>query len=365
MPTGAVSRRTLNRTLLTRQFLLERARTGPREVVRHLVGLQSQTPASPYPGLWSRLAGFRFDALGELLTSRRVVRITAMRATVHLMAAEDVHWLRPLLQPALDRAVESSRWARGAAGVDRAELAAAGREALAGGPLGPAELRAALGPRFPEADPESLVNLLRIRAPLVQVPPRGLWGAAGGPRYAFADDWLGAPPAQDPDPAGAVRRYLAAFGPASPADAQKWSGLTGLRRTFAAMDLRPVTTEDGAVLYDLPDAELADPDLAAPPRLVADFDNLLLSHADRARVLGDVPKERVITANGLVRGTLLLDGFVAGTWRFARTPGRAAVVLAPFAPLRPADRDTLTGQALDLLAASDPRAAPEVRVEPP
>ena len=108
--------------------------------------------------------------------------------------------LRSWVQPALDRGLRSSQWAAGIADVDRQALVARAREALAERPLGPAELRTELGPLFPTADPESLVNALRVWAPLVQVPPRGLWGESAGPRYAFADDWLGAPPAGDPDP---------------------------------------------------------------------------------------------------------------------------------------------------------------------
>jgi hypothetical protein len=354
MVTEPLSRRTLNRTLLSRQLLLERAEMGLEDAVAHLLGLQSQSPASPYPGLWTRLAGFDFAKLGELLTRRRVVRLALMRNTVHLVTSADALRLRPWLQPALDRGLRSSQWAAGVAGLDRAALLAHGREVLAEQPLGPRQLRAALGARLPAADPESLVSALRVWAPLVQVPPRGLWGESGGPRYAFADDWLGAPLAEDPDPAWPVRRYLAAFGPATPADMQKWSGLTGLKRVFAGLDLRAYTAEDGRVLYDLPDAELADPATDVPARYVADFDNLLLSHADRTHILGDVPKARVITANGLVRGTVLVDGFVGGTWVFERAKGAAAVVVTPFAKLRSADRDALAVAGERLLAASDP-----------
>jgi hypothetical protein len=363
MVTEPITRRTLNRTLLTRQLLLKQADMDPERAVGHLLGLQSQTPSSPYPGLWTRLAGFDFAALGRLLTERRVVRMVLMRGTVHLVTAADALRLRPWLQPALDRGLRSSRWAAGTEGVEPAALLAHGREALAERPLGPAELQPLLAARFPAADPESLLHALRLWAPLVQVPPRGLWGASGGPRYAFADDWLGAPLAAAPDPADTVRRYLAAYGPATPADMQKWSGLTGLKRAFGALDLRVYTTDDGRTLYDLPDASLADPATDVPARYVADFDNLLLSHADRARILGDVPKERVITVNGLVRGTVLLDGFVGGTWRFERPRGAAAVVVTPFGTVRRADRETLTAEGMRMLRAAHPDSAHEVRFE--
>jgi hypothetical protein len=358
MVTEPIDRRTLNRTLLARQLLLGQPDMDPEDVVAHLLGIQSQAPASPYPGLWTRLARFDFAELGELLTQRRVVRLMLMRGTVHLVTAADALRLRPWVQPALDRGLRSSHWAPGIAGVDRDALVALGREALAERALGPAELRPLLGARFPGADPESLVGALRVWAPLVQAPPRGLWGEAAGPRYAFADDWLGAPLAQDPDPAGLVRRYLAAFGPATPADMQKWCGLTGLKRHFADrdLDLRTYAAEDGRVLYDLADAPLADPGTEAPARFVADFDNLVLSHADRSRILADEHRPRVMTANGIIRGTVLIDGFVGGTWRFERAKGTAAVVVTPFARLRAADREALTAEGERLLAASDPEA---------
>lgn len=364
MVTEPITRRTLNRTLLARQLLLARVDMGPDDAVAHLLGLQSQNASSAYPGLWTRLAGFEFGALGTLLTERRLVRMVLMRNTVHLVTATDALRLRPWLQPALDRGLRSSQWAAGVAGVDRDALLAAGREVLAEQPLGNPELRTLLGARFPAADPESLVSALRVWAPLVQVPPRGLWGVPGTLRHAFADDWLGEPLAAEPDPAGLVHRYLAAFGPATPADMQKWSGVTGLKKVFAGMELRTYTAEDGQVLYDLPDAELADPDLPVPARYVADFDNLLLSHADRTRILGDVPKSRVITVNGIVRGTILVDGFVGGTWRFDRSKGTTALVVTPFTPLRTPARHTLESEGERLLTAAYGGPG-EVRFEQP
>lgn len=363
MPNVTLDRRTLNRTLLERQLLLGRTGMAAEDAVGRLVGLQSQAPASAYPGLWTRLDRFDFGELGKLLTERRAVRLVLMRSTVHLVTAADALRLRPWLQPALDRGLRSSRWAAGAAGVDRAELVGHGRRLLAEQPLGPVELRAALGERFPAADPESLVNALRVWAPLVQVPPRGLWGASAGPQYAYLDAWLDAPLAA-PEPAEPVRRYLAAYGPATPADMQKWSGLTGLKTVFAGMDLRTYSAEDGRILYDLPDAPLTDPDTPVPARFVAEFDNLLLSHADRTRILADEHRPRVMTVNGIIRGSVLVDGFVGGTWRFDRTKGAAAVVVTPFTSLRAADRDRLAEEGTRLLSASDPAAGDrQVRFE--
>jgi hypothetical protein len=264
----------------------------------------------------------------------------------------------------LDRRLGSSPWGAGVKDVAREEAVAYGRALLAERPRTPEELRTRMGARFPDGDPASLVQALRLWLPLVQLPPRGVWGAAGGAAYALLDDWLGAPLDAAPDPAPLVRRYLAAFGPATPADMQKWCGLTGLKQVFTALDLRTYSAEDGRVLYDLPDAVLTDPAVPVSARFVADFDNLVLSHADRTRVVDERHRSRVMTVNGIVRGTVLVDGFVGGTWRFDRAKGSAAVVVTPFAPLRPADRDALTDEGARLLAASDPGAAHDVRFEP-
>ncbi|MGW5352576.1 winged helix DNA-binding domain-containing protein [Streptomyces sp. NPDC004031] len=358
-----LSLRTLNRTLLSRQRLLHRAgpATGAEDVVGHLLGMQSQVPSSPYPGLWSRLDGFDVAELGRLLTERRVVRLAMMRSTVHLVTARDASRLRPWVDPMLRRSFASSQWAKGLAGADEAALTAEGRALLREKPRTPAELRAALAPRFPAADPAALVNALRSWLPLVQLPPRGVWGAGGETTYALLEEWLGEEAADTaPDSADIVRRYLAAFGPATPADLQKWSGLTGLKSAFAPLDLRTYTTDDGRELYDLPEAELADPDVPVTARLVADFDNVLLSHVDRTRIVPEAYRSRVMTVNGIVRGTILVDGFVAGTWRFARARGKAAVEVTHFAPLAAADRASLTSEGLRLLATTDAGAAPEV-----
>jgi Winged helix DNA-binding domain len=382
MGNQALDLRTLNRTLLDRQMLLRRAAAGTETTVSRLLGLQSQVPTSPCVGLWTRLEDFDFAEPGALLTQRRLVRLVAMRGTVHLMTAADALRLRRWTQPMLDRTLRTSTWAPGLAGVDLAAVSAHGRRLLAERPMTPAELRTELGARWPDAQADSLVQALRTCEPLVQVPPRGVWGASGGVRYALLDDWVGEQAAAEgPDGAGEpegaaspdgpfvqdlVRRYLAVFGPATPADMQKWSGRTGLKKAFTALDdLRTYTAEDdGRVLYDLPDARLADPGTKVPARFVADFDNLLLSHADRTRILASADKKRVITVNGLVSGTILVDGFVGGTWRFdnqARDRRAAAVVVAPFAPLTATDRDALEAEGLRLLAAAQPGQEHAVR----
>lgn len=361
MPT-VLDRRTLNRALLDRQLLLKRSPMSALDAVEHLMGLQSQAPGSAYTGLWTRLDGFAFDDLAQLLRDRRAVRLVLMRGTVHLVSAADALLLRPLLQPMLDRTLARSNWARGLAGAERGQVVAFGRRLVEQQPRDPAELRELLAARWPDADPASLVNALRSWLPLVQLPPRGLWGETGRVLYTTAGQWLGAaaPPAA-PAPEDVVSRYLAAFGPASVADAQKWSGLTGLRSVFARMPLRTYEDETGRVLYDLPDAPpLPDPDTPVPARLVADFDNLTLSHADRGRILSDEHRSRLMTVNGIIRAAILVDGFVGGTWRVDRADGRATLTVSPFGPLARPDREALAAEAERLLETMHPGTAPAV-----
>jgi hypothetical protein len=359
--------RALNRALLGRQSLLRPAAgpaATPLAVIERLVGMQSQAPGAPYVGVWSRLPDFSFGELSKMMTSRQAVRMVLMRGTVHLVSAADALALRPVLQPALDKQFAGSNWARGVPRVDRAELEAVCRQLVEERPRTPGELREALASRWPDADPASLVNAARSWLPLVQIPPRGLWGESGQVTYTTAEHWLGRPLAE-PDPAAVVRRYLAAFGPATVADVQKWSGLSGARGVVSGMEMRTYADEQGRVLYDLPDAPpLPDPDTPVPARMVAEFDNLLLSHADRERVVGREELKAVISINGIVRGTVLIDGFVGGTWAFERGRGVAAVRVESFGSLRRADRDTLTEQGARLLAAGFPGVTHEVRFGP-
>jgi hypothetical protein len=368
MTNDVLGPRALNRALLERQLLLDRSESlTALEVIERLVGMQSQAPGAPYIGLWTRLDGFAFEELVRLTREREVVRMVLMRGTVHLVSAADALRLRPLIQPMLDKQFRGTPLAPRLTGVAREELVATGRKLLARGALSPAELRAELGLRWPDADPGALVDAVRLWAPLVQVPPRGLWGKSGGPRYATVEDWLGRPMEAEPSLDAVVLRYLAAFGPATVADIQKWCGLTGLREVVERLgpSLRRYRDEKGRELYDPAGASLPDPDLPVPARFVADFDNLLLSHADRARVLADEYRRPVMGVNGIVRGTILVDGFVAGIWKVERARGVAALRVTPFVRLGAADRETLEAEGARLLAVTDPAAGErDVRFDP-
>ncbi|MER8185184.1 winged helix DNA-binding domain-containing protein [Kitasatospora sp. NPDC094015] len=309
--------RALGRALLARQHLLERTDLAPAELVRHLVGLQAQAaPEPPYLGLLSRLDGFRPEQLSRLIEDREVVRIGLQRGTIHLVTAEDCLALRPLLQPVLDRGL-AGNWAKRLPGVDLDAVAAAARELVEQQPLTFQLLGALLAERFPAGDPAALAQVARARLPLVQVPPRGIWGRSGPAAHTTAEHWLGRPLDREPSLDALVLRYLAAFGPATAADVGKWSGLTGLGPVLArlAPDLVLFRDGRGRTLYDLPHAPRPDRSVPAPVRLLAPFDNLLLSHADRGRVLPEEYRPRIMTVNGIVLGALLLDGLVAGSWR--------------------------------------------------
>jgi hypothetical protein len=349
MPTTVLSTRALNRATLARQLLLTRHERSAADAIEHLVGMQAQAPLSPYVGLWTRLAGFQTDELATLIAERQAVRVHLMRATIHLATASDCLKLRPLLQPVLERAFHGSTFRRDIEGVDHQELLAAAREHLDKRPLTRTELAPLLAERWPDHDAGSLAHAVMFLMPLVQVPPRGIWGETGPAARTPVETWLGEPLDPDPPPADAtVLRYLAAFGPATAADVQKWSGLTRLRAVLDRLRPQLVTFEDehGQELFDLPDAPRPDPDTPAPPRFLPEFDNLLLSHADRRRVMAADRRPPLPAGNGGTQGTILIDGFFAGLWKI--TAGKLDV--QPFEPLRDEHADALAHEGEALLA---------------
>ena len=349
-----LSQRALNRATLARQMLLERRKATVTQAIEKLAGLQAQAPNPPYIGLWSRLEGFRREQLTEALKKRRVVRMSTMRATLHLMAASDALAWRALLEPVHQRGLRGSSHARALEGIDHAAVVKAGLALLREGPLASAELGQALALQWKDREPASLAALIRNNVPLVHLPPAGSWNSHQSAQLQPIAEWLGesaadvAPATQD----DLLLRYLAAFGPATLADAGAWSGLTGWKAVAERLgpQLRVFTGDEGQELFDLPRAPRPDPDTPAPPRLVAEWDNLLLSHADRSRVMSEEHRARVFTVNGIVRGTVLLDGFVAGIWKIERAKNTATAVLEPFTRWSKADRLGAQEEAMRLLA---------------
>jgi len=343
--------RELNRATLARQYLLDRAALDVPEAIAGLVGLQAQVNNPPYIGLWTRLRDFRRGELTALMRRRAVVRGALLRSTLHLLTAEDYLLLRPAIQPALERALRSFFGAQ-ARGLDTARLVATALPLLEERPRSFTELRAALVAIEPDRQPEALAYAVRTYLPLVQVPPGGTWGSGGSPAYALAEPWLGGVVAGPQESFRAlVWRYLAAFGPATVRDLQVWSGLTGLKDAVAA--LRPklcaFRDEQGRELLDLPDRPLPPADLPAPPRFLPEYDNLLLAHADRTRVIPDEYRSLIFLSAARVRATYLLDGIVRGAWKTERVRDAATLVVEPFAPLSPPDRAALADEGERLL----------------
>ena len=349
--------RALSRATLERQLLLRRSDLPVLDAVRHLVGLQAQEPPDPYTALWSRLEGFDPGELGRLLEARQVVRLPLMRSTIHLVTADDCLALRPLVQPVLD--AELARY-RNLAGVDVDAVLAFGRELVEERPRSARELRAALAERFPAHDPGDLASACRNLLALVQVPPRGVWGKCSQVISTTAESWLGRPLEARPSLDELVLRYLGAFGPAAVADVAAWSRLTGLREVLERLRprLRTFRDERGRELFDLPDAPRPEPDTPAPVRFLPEYDNVLLSYADRTRFVSDEQRRAFSRVEARVRGTVLGDGVVFGVWQ--REPaGPLVVSYAGRAARRALEAVEAEGQAL--LRLIEPDAETRVR----
>ncbi|HEV2784088.1 MAG TPA: winged helix DNA-binding domain-containing protein [Actinophytocola sp.] len=358
-------RRALNRATLDRQLLLRRASMPMLEAVEHLVGLQAQTPHTWYHGLWCRLAEFDPRRLADLLIERKVVRMALMRSTIHLVTARDCLLLRPLVQPVIERSMNGN-FGKNLSGVDAEKLIAAGRELLEERPLIFSELGRSLARQWPDRDPASLAQAVRAWVPLVQVPPRGVWGASGRPAHTTVESWLGRGLAPESSVDDMVLRYLAAFGPAGVRDAQTWSGLTRLGEVFDRLRPGLVTFADehGRELFDLPDAPRPDPDVPAPPRFLYDFDNLLLSHADRSRVITERALRQEYPPN-VQPCMLLVDGFTNGDWKITRHRGTATLTVRPFNRLSTADIAAVTREGARLLEFAAPGDTPDIRFVTP
>jgi Winged helix DNA-binding domain len=358
-PIPVLSRRALNRAALHRQLLLRRDRRGVVEGIETIGGLNAQQVNDPYFALHSRLANFTMYDLTTAIEDGRVVRSCLLRATQHLVSAADFRWLRPVVAPVLARAWRGV-WRRRVDGVDIDLLVADARAILDGHTMTRPELGGRLAETRPGTEATALSWTVQYLLPQVHPAPSGTWDNTGVVPVALAEDGLDAVP----DPRRLVRRYLASYGPATTADIRTWSGVTGLREVVAGMrgQLRTFRDESGRELYDLPDAPRPDPDTPAPVRLLAGFDNLLLAHADRTRIMSDEIRHRVCVGD-LIEQTVLIDGNVAGTWRLDRAAG--VLTIHPFARLPRADADAAITEGLRLLRFAAGTASDDVRVLPP
>ena len=344
----------LNRATLARQLLVERARITPLAAIERLAGLQAQLPRPPFVGLWSRVRGFERAQLAKLVHAREAVRATMMRGTIHLVSAADYLALRGALQPMLSAGMRSILGKR-VDGLDLAALTAHAKTLL---PTTFDAVRKGLSARFRGHDDRALGYAVRMHLPLVLVPTETRWAYPGNAAFHDAELWLGAPVDEAAGAAALVLRYLAAFGPATPRDAQAWSGLRGLAPVFEALRDRLVVVTDasGRELFDLPNAPRPSADVPVPIRFLPEFDNLLLAYADHARIIDPAKRPALTTKNGIVAASYLVDGRVAGTWELERTRNTATLVLAPFAAHPRATRAAIDEEGDALLRWHEPDA---------
>ena len=344
--TEVLSARRLNRATLSRQLLLEPTPLDVVDAIEQIGGLQAQEPASPYIGLWARLAGFEAAALDAAITRRDVVKGTLMRATLHLVTAADFRALWPAIVPMLENQRRQDRleppptrqFARLRERVAR----------FAAEPRSLTELREHVGD-IDGLPADELVWWLRRRHPLAHAPSSVPWSFGRRPLLADADRWLGHGKWAEPAVAmeHLVRRYLGAFGPASKADIARWAGLSvarirpGVEAVAAAGDLCRYRTESARELVDLAGAPLPDEDVPAPPRLLPMWDSTVLAFDDRTRIVSDADRARIIARNGDTLPVILVDGLVAGRWWAVAEGGRTRIELEPFRRLARSDRRSL------------------------
>jgi hypothetical protein len=349
----ALSRRALGRATLARQLLLERAKIGAAEAIERVGGLQAQLARPPFLGLWTRLDRFSREELAGLVEGREVVRATAMRCTIHLLSARDFLALRGPLQPALDRAMKSALGKRAEA-IDLVKEVARAR-AFFKKPRTFEELRDTYGDH---PDARAIAYAVRCRLPLVQVATGDRWSWPASAAVARAADGLGRGVPAKPDARPLLRRYLGAFGPASVADAQSWSGVPGLREAFEGLrgELALFKDERGRELFDLPDAPRPDEEIAAPPRLLPDFDTFVLGHEDRSRLVADEHRGKLVTKNLQVKAVFLVDGMVGGTWAIARSKQGALLTFEPFGKVEKRVKALLDEEAEGMVKFAEPDA---------
>lgn len=390
---GALTTLALNRATLARQGLLQPfSRISAAEAVRRAGSLQAQHPEWPPVALAARAAGRTTADLAGALERREVVRSSLMRITIHVVAAEDLWPMFTVMRP-----MRLAQW-RLMLKADPVD-SPLGRRMLAAHHVAIAALRerphssleldrlmaaevgheATAVSRPAWRQPESRIVVraawrhFAAFVPLVHVPHEG--EGYGRSQYALATEWLGVdrPEIEEADArARLARRYLGAFGPASVDDLAAYAGrghggIRPWRDAIASLgdELVEFRDESGRTLLDVVDAPRPPADTPAPPRLLARWDSVLLSHGSRhrGRVIADEHRPAVFSKNADVLPTFLVDGFVAGTWQLARRDGSVAVTLRPFRRLAPASRRGLESEADRLLALLADRAERSIRIE--
>jgi len=359
--TETITLRQLNRTLLSRQMLLERCDIPPLAAIERLAGMQSQIPNPPYIGLWTRLAEFQKVELTALLQSREVVRAPWIRSTLHLVSAPDHQRFQSVIQPALARGLRSF-FGKRARDLDIPRLIEIAIPFLEAETPAIGALRDELQRHFPQHDKQAMAYAVRSFLPLLQVPPSGTWGVGTRATYTSAASWLGE--AQPSDLAGLFRRYLAAFGPASVMDFQTWCGMTSLKAALAPVikTLVAYRSEDGAQLLDLPELPLLPEDAPTSIRFLPEYDNILIAHKSRARILPEQHRKKVFVSAGRVLGSVLIDGFVGAIWKARREKDRARLSISLFEAADAKCQQAIEAEGMRLLRFIDEDAS-DCRVE--
>ena len=367
MATEVLGRRALNRALLERQLLLSRVNLPVPEAVEHLVGLQAQASLPPYQGLWSRLEGFDPHDLGRLLVDREAVRLTLMRGTVHLVTVRDALVLRPLVQRAIER-THSGTFARRMGGADLGALVEAVRELLADEPLTARELGRKLVERGIGDDVEAIGNAARVYVPLVQVPPRGVWGAGGQAKYATIEAWTGRElhprPSLDDSGAALPPSLRPGVGHGRPELVRADEARRGARAASPPPRDVPRRARQGALRPA--GGATARPGDPAPVRFLGEYDNILLGHADRRRIIPEDFPWQAMLAPGRFVSNLLVEGILRATWWIERDGKRSATLaVRPFRKLSRREREEVEAEAqamIDFSAAEAERR--DLRFEP-
>jgi len=358
-----LDRRALNRALLARQLLLERRKATAASTIERLVGMQAQAPNLPYVGLWARLHDFQPAELSRLIERRAAVRISLMRNTIHLVTTRDALGIKPMFMRLGERGfLRGSPWGRTFREGELEPVIEAGSKFMGERPRTIAELARELKGRFPEHDGQAMAYGVRYMSALVFTPPRGTWGGKGQVTLTTFDAWLGRPPGPSFTDDHLVLRYLGAFGPASVADMRAWSGLA-MRPVFERLrpKLKTFRDESGVELFDLPRAPRPDAELEVPVRLIPDYDNILLAHDDRTRIMPAGKHLGIFSSNGVMQGAVLLDGFVRAMW----APRANTLVVTPFEKeMTKRERDSIAGEAMRLMELLAPGERHDLRFAP-
>jgi DNA glycosylase AlkZ-like len=353
-----MSPKALNRALLARQMLLTGDDVPVLTAVERLVGLQAQQPMPPFVALWTRLAKFDRGDLLTLLKNRQIVRATTMRGTLHLMSARDYTAFRQTFQPMLTAGMNSVLRDR-AKGLDVSALVAIARRFFGSEPRTFTELRGELLAAFPKGDERAMGYAVRMHLPITAAPDGSPWGFEADPGFIDAETWLERPIESVERREDLVLRYLAAFGPATAADAQGWLGVGGLKDVLETLrpQLATFRDEKKRELFDLADAPRPAEDTRAPVCFLPGFDSAILAHVDRSRIIADEHRGLVTTRNLQVLPTILVHGFVAGTWKNTCTKKTATLTISPFTRLPATVRKQLTTEGERLLRFIEPEAA--------